>query len=118
MYIYVIDMLIHTYPDIPMPFPCHATTCPLWKRPLKATAQRGMRAAWERQGMGELASAVQRRRMGNVPRSTFSGYHAEFHDGCYQKQTNSSDISVYHADFHEGHGTVRDWQGRGMACVN
>jgi hypothetical protein len=29
-----------------MPFPCHATTMPFWKRPLKATAQRGMRAAW------------------------------------------------------------------------
>jgi hypothetical protein len=26
--------------------------------------------------------------------------------------------SVYHADIHEGHGTVGEWQGRGMACVN
>jgi hypothetical protein len=25
-----------------MPFPCHATIMPFWKRPLKATAQRGM----------------------------------------------------------------------------
>jgi hypothetical protein len=31
---------------------------------------------------------------------------------------SSSDISGYHADFHEGHGTIRAWQGRGMACVN
>jgi hypothetical protein len=47
-----------------------------------------------------------------------SGYNAEFHEGSYQKQNSSSDISVYHADFHEGHGTVGEWQGRGMACVN
>jgi hypothetical protein len=38
--------------------------------------------------------------------SASSGYHAESHEGCYQKQTSSSDFSVYHADFHEGHGTV------------
>jgi len=31
--------------------------------------------------------------------------------------TTSSDISGYHADFDEGHGTVRAWHGRGMACV-
>jgi len=71
------------------------------------------------------------------PRSASSGYHTEFHEGCYQKHTNlrwwsvwnqttfvmgeeksgsntlqkddllncwtsSSDISGYHADFHEG----------------
>jgi hypothetical protein len=59
------------------------------------------------------------------PRSASSGYHAEFHEGCYQKHTNpsncrtsSSDISGYNADFYEGHGTVGKWQGRGMACVN
>jgi hypothetical protein len=45
------------------------------------------------------------------PRSASSGYHAEFHEAC-------SDISGYHADFHEGDGTVGEWQGRGMACVN
>jgi hypothetical protein len=56
--------------------------------------------------------------------SDISGYHTEFHEGCYQKHTNPlncrtscSDISGYHADFHEGHGTVGEWQGRGMACV-
>jgi hypothetical protein len=66
------------------------------------------------------------------PHLASSGYHAEFHKGCYQKHTNplncrtsSSDISSYHADFHEGHGTVGEWQrrgmawpGNGMACVN
>jgi hypothetical protein len=58
------------------------------------------------------------------PRSASSGYHAELREG-YQKNTNrlncrtsSSDITGYHADFHEGHGTVREWQGRGMASVN
>jgi hypothetical protein len=54
-----------------------------------------------------------------------SGYHAEFHEDCYQKHTNllncktsSLDISGYHADFHKEHGTVGEWQGCGMACVN
>jgi hypothetical protein len=54
-------------------------------------------------------------------RSASSGDHAELHEG-YRKHTNplngrtsSSDISGYHADFHEGHGTVGEWQGRGMA---
>jgi hypothetical protein len=58
------------------------------------------------------------------PRSASSGYHAEFHEG-YQKhnnplncRTSSSDISGYHADFYEGHGTVGEWQERGMVCVN
>jgi hypothetical protein len=57
--------------------------------------------------------------------SAFSGYHAEFHEGCYQKHTNplncrtsSSAISGYHADFHEGHGTVEAFRGRSMTCVN
>jgi hypothetical protein len=56
---------------------------------------------------------------------TSSGYQVEFHEGCYQKHTNplnsktgSSDIYGYQVDFHEGHGTVREWQGRSMACVN
>jgi hypothetical protein len=56
------------------------------------------------------------------PSSASSGYHAEFHEGCYQKHTNplnrrtyNSDISGYHADFHEGQGTVGEWQGRGTA---
>jgi hypothetical protein len=59
------------------------------------------------------------------PLSASSGYHAGFHEGCYQKHTNplncrtsSSDISGYHEDFHEGHGTVGEWHERGMACVN
>jgi hypothetical protein len=103
-------------------------------------------------GTCELASAVQRRHVGNLPafcffrlprgvprslssehtnrlncrtsNSNISGYHAEFHEVCYQNHTNplncrtsSSDISGHHADFHEGHGTVGEWQGRGMACV-
>jgi hypothetical protein len=57
--------------------------------------------------------------------SDISGYHAEFHECCYQKHrnplncmTSSSDISGYHAEFHERHGTVGEWQGRGMVCVN
>jgi hypothetical protein len=59
------------------------------------------------------------------PRSTSSGYHAEFHEGCYQKHTNplncrssSSGISGYNADFDERHSSVGEWQGHGMECVN
>jgi hypothetical protein len=57
------------------------------------------------------------------PRLASSGYHADFHEDCYQKHTNplncrtsSSDISSY--NFHEGHGNVGEWLGRDMACVN
>jgi hypothetical protein len=55
-------------------------------------AQRGMTAPWH--GMYELASVVQGRHVGDLPAFDFSGYHAEFHEVCYQKQTSSSDISV------------------------
>jgi hypothetical protein len=51
-----------------------------------------------------------------------SGYHAEFHEGCYPKHTNplncrtsSSAISCCHAGVHEGYGTVGEWHERGMA---
>ena len=78
------------------------------------------------------------------PRSSSSGYHAEFNEDCYQKHTNppsqrsipttvrsgsstlqkkdllncwtsSSDISGYQADFHEGHSTVGRGQRQSMA---
>jgi hypothetical protein len=59
------------------------------------------------------------------PYSVSSGCHAEIHEGFYQKHTNPlnrrtsiSDIFGYHADFHDEHGTVSEWQGRGMASVN
>jgi hypothetical protein len=58
------------------------------------------------------------------PLSASSGYHAEFHEGCYQKHTNPSncrnsslDISGYHLDFHEGHDAVGEWQGCSMAWL-
>jgi hypothetical protein len=58
------------------------------------------------------------------PLSASSGYHAEFHEVCYQKHTNplncrtsSSDISGYHADFHKGYGTVGERQGHCMVYV-
>jgi hypothetical protein len=73
--------------------------------------------------MCELALAVQRRHVGDIPpRSASSGYHVEIHKSCYQKHTSllncrtgSSDISGYHVDFHEGHSTVGEWQACGMA---
>jgi hypothetical protein len=48
-----------------MPRPCHATIRLFWKRFLKTTAQRGMGMAWH--GVFELASAVQRRHVGDLP---------------------------------------------------
>jgi hypothetical protein len=58
---------------LPVPFLCHATKMPFWKRILKATAWSwqggGMGTAWKRHGMCELASAVQRRHVGDL--STF-----------------------------------------------
>jgi hypothetical protein len=60
----------------------------------------------------------------NCLHSAASGYHVEFHEGCYQKHTNplncrtsSLDISGCHADFDEGHSHVGEWQGRGMAFL-
>jgi hypothetical protein len=65
------------------------------------------------------------------PRSASSGYHAQFHEGCYQKHTNplnfttsSSDISAYLAGARHGmcelmrHGMAGELHGHGMACVN
>jgi hypothetical protein len=58
-------------------------------------------------------------------RSASSDYHAEFHEGCYQKHTNplncgiiSLDISGYHTDCNEGHGTVGELQWRGITFLN
>jgi hypothetical protein len=45
------------------------------------------------------------------PRSASSGYHADFHEGYYEKRTDPLNCSGYHADFNKGHGTVGEWQG-------
>jgi hypothetical protein len=116
-----------------MPRPCHALTMTFFSRPRHSTA---VKRRPSRNGL-----------WATCPRSASSGYHAEFHEDCYQKHTNpphndpylrlqrvvathyknddllncwtsSSDISGYHADFHEGHGTVGAGEGNGMACVN
>jgi hypothetical protein len=63
-----------------MPFPCHAVPLPCHEYAfLKATSQDhgrvvagsrqgdGMGTAWERHGMCELPSAVQRRHVGDLP---------------------------------------------------
>jgi hypothetical protein len=82
-----------------------------------------MGKAWH--GMCKLTSAVQRRQVGEMPAFGFFRLPRGVHEGCFQKNTNalncttsSSDITGYHADFHEGHGTVEEWQERGMARVN
>jgi hypothetical protein len=40
------------------------------------------------------------------------------HSNPLDCRTSSSHISSYQADLCEGHGTVGEWQGHGMACVN
>jgi hypothetical protein len=88
-------------------------TCPL-------SASSGHRAEFH-EGYQKHTNPLNRR----TSSSDISGYNAEVHEGCYQKhisplkcRISSSDISGYHADFHEGHGTVGEWQGHGMACMN
>ena len=50
--------------------PCHAPMMPFFSRPRHSTS-------------------VERRPLGYLPAaSASSGYHAEFHEGCYQKHTN------------------------------
>jgi hypothetical protein len=84
-------------------------------------------AAWARHGHSmtcELASAVQRLHVGDLRAFGFFWLPRGFprrlseHINTLNCRTSSSDISGYYADFHEGHGTVGEWQGRGMACVN
>ena len=50
-----------------LPHPCRAPTMPFWRRLLKATAQHSMGVAWARYGLDELASAVERRPVGDLP---------------------------------------------------
>jgi hypothetical protein len=44
--------------------------------------------AWTWHGMCELASAVQKWHVGDLPVLGFFRLPAEFHDVCYQKHTN------------------------------
>jgi hypothetical protein len=108
---------------------CHACSVRAVPRPCPSESDFSRprhSAAWEWRGMCELAWAVQRRHAGVLHgRSASSGYHAEFYEGCYQQhttplncRTSSSGISGYHADFHQRHGTLGEWQGRDMACMN
>jgi hypothetical protein len=70
-----------------MPRPCHATTMSYWKQPLKATAQRGMACVNLRRPSRDGMWAT-------CPRSASSGYHAEFHEVCYQKHSNPLTLSL------------------------
>jgi hypothetical protein len=80
-----------------------------------------MGAAWVWPGMCEFNIDRPETAWGR-PAPASSDYHVEFHEGCYENRTiplncrnRSSNISGYQADFHAGHGTVGEWQGRGMA---
>jgi hypothetical protein len=70
-----------------VPVPCHHHAV------LKATSRgRGTAQHGHLYGMFELASAFQM--WATCRRSASSGYHVEFHEGCYQKHTNLLTLSV------------------------
>jgi hypothetical protein len=93
-----------------MPRPCRSHAMPGPCRSESDFSTPRHRAARVRHGMCELASAVQRRHVGDL--SAFGFFRlVTLKSGS---RTSCSDISVYHADFHEGHSTVGEWHGRGM----
>jgi hypothetical protein len=103
--------LIHACHAAPMPRPCHCHAV------LEATF---ISHGTARHGRGMVCVNYHRLSRDGMwatcPRSASSGYHAEFHEGCYQEHTNplkcrtrSLYISGYQAEFHEGHGTVGNW---------
>jgi hypothetical protein len=106
--------------DLYMPYRAHAAPVPRHEtcRSESGFSRPRHRAVWARHGHSMACVRP-------CPRWASSGYRTEFHEGCYRKLTNplncktsSSYISDYHADFPDGHGTVGDWQGNGMTCVN
>jgi hypothetical protein len=108
--------LIQTCHAASMPRSFHATTMPFWKRLLNATAQRNIGETWAWNGMCELASAVQKRHIGDLSAFGFfrlpRGVPRRLLSEAYNSlncRTSSSDISGYHTDFHEGHGTFGEW---------
>ena len=74
----VLLCLIHTYHAMPMPRPCHALTMPFFSRPRHGTAPPSREGLWD-----------------TCPRSASSGYHAGFHEYCYQKHTNPPQNDPY-----------------------
>jgi hypothetical protein len=92
-------------------YTCHAAPVPFWKRLLTATAQRSMGAEWERHGMCELASAVLRRHVGDLPaigewqgRGRVAAW--ERHDIC---ELTSAVLRRHVGDL----PAIGEWQGRG-----
>jgi hypothetical protein len=87
------------------PVPCHSESD--FSRPRHS-------AEWERHGLGMVCMYCHRPSRDGMwatcPLSVSSGYHAEFHETCYQKHTRTnplnciticSNIFGYHADLHE-----------------
>jgi hypothetical protein len=101
-----------------MPCPCHATAMSFWKRFLKATAQRGIGMAWHMWiSISHPETACGRPARVRLFQATTRSY-TKVVIRSLNCRTSSSDISGCRAVFHEGHGTVGEWQGRGMTCVN
>jgi hypothetical protein len=103
-----------------VPMPCHDQAV------LKATShgndralhENGMTTAWEWHAMCELASAVIRQHVGDVPAFGFFRLPRGVPRSLLNCRTSSSNISAFHAHFHEGHGTLRECHVHGMACAN
>jgi hypothetical protein len=64
-----------------MPRPCRSHAVPRPYLSASGFLRPRHSAAWERHGMCDLASAVERRHGATCPRSASSGYHAEFYEG-------------------------------------
>jgi hypothetical protein len=102
-----------------MPYPYHSSVMPRPYHSESDLSRPQHSAAWERHGNGMVCvSAVQRRRVVDLPAFGFFRLPRGVRRRLFKKQTSCSDISVYHADFHERHGTVGEWQGRSISCVN
>ena len=92
---------IHTQHAAPMPFPCHAVqlrvqnmslpfdlhsaAMSLSHLPCRAHALLRPCRSSQGHGTGRKSRDIL---WATGPRLAFSGYHAEFHEGCYQKHTN------------------------------
>jgi hypothetical protein len=104
--------------------PCRARAMP---RPCRSKSDFSMprhSAAWAWHGRISIGlpktACVRPAPVRLLPATTrsFTKFVNQRHTNPLDCRTSSSDISGYHADLHEGHGTVGEFQGRGMACVN
>ena len=125
--------LIHTCHSMPMPCSDLAvhlkataqhvrrqTACglPARVRLLPATTRSSLKVVIRSMPISDAGGQCETKQRLSRARKRVVAAHYKKNDDLLDCWTSSSDISGYHADFHEGHGAIRAWQGRGMACVN